>query len=112
MHRTAWLLLLAACNREVSPELTACSGTHEGVFVGDESGDVSGVLEKNGTLAIDFVAVGLSLSADAEVDAAGNVTGCKSAVCVEGLYDFDSCSASGEWDSDIGAAGTWEMTAL
>jgi hypothetical protein len=111
MHRLVWLLLLTGCTREVSPELTACSGTHEGAFVGDESGDVSGVLEKDGTLAIEFVAVGLRLAADAEVDAAGNVTGCKSAVCVEGLYDFDTCSASGAWDSDIGAAGTWEMAA-
>ena len=111
MPRLGWLLLLTACSGEVSPELTACAGLHEGSFVGDESGDVSGELEKNGTFAIDFVAVGLRLSADAEVDAAGNVTGCKSTVCVEGQYDFETCSAAGTWDSDIGASGTWEMEA-
>ena len=38
-RRISLLLLLAACSGEVSPELTACSGTHEGAFAGDESGE-------------------------------------------------------------------------
>jgi hypothetical protein len=112
MMRLGWVLLLTACSGEVSEELTACAGDHEGSFAGDDSGAIVGVLEKNGTLAITFEAVGLNLGADAEVDAEGNVTGCKSAVCVDGTYTFDSCSATGSWTSDIGAGGTWEIEGI
>jgi len=112
MTRLGWVLLLTACSGEVSEALTACAGDHEGSFAGDDAGAVVGVLEKNGTLALTFEAVGLNLGADAEVDAEGNVTGCKSAVCVEGDYEFTGCSAVGTWTSDIGAAGTWELEAI
>ncbi len=112
MTRLGWVLLLAACSGEVSEELTACAGDHEGSFAGDDAGAVVGVLEKSGTLELTFEAAGLNLGASAEVDAEGNVTGCKSAVCVEGIYDFASCSAAGAWTSDIGAAGSWEMEAI
>ena len=113
MKRALILAMLAACGGDEPTVYTPCVGDHEGSFKGDVSGKISGSLDEDGLLTATFQTEFGPLGSAAQVSPKGEVDDCASGVCIQGTYDFDSCSISGTWNSDsLGVGGKWDMAAL
>lgn len=94
-------------------DATACAGPISGTFAGDETGEITGVLNADGIMYVQFTLpdVGtINACGVIQNDGTGSVSGAQADVTIEGTYDLTACTATGTWSaSSVTESGTWTL---
>jgi hypothetical protein len=105
-------LLAAGCGP--SATLADCVGALAGTYDGAMNGSIDAQLLDDGTLRVTFYNPDGSVAEEgsADVQDSGGLAGSAGDLDFTGLFDFDSCSATGDWLSSAATAGdgSWELS--
>lgn len=107
------LVLALACGGQTADaeHIGSCAGDYEGIYKGDVTGVLSGLLEPSGRFTVSFRQSGsmIALSGSGKVEEDGSIDIVIQENTITGTLNTERCSAKGKWRF-IGASGTWEAS--